>query len=290
MVKTDETRRADRWPGLLRVPAHLVFVGAILVVAGAWFTVYAVDIWGWGGRSENLLPMWWELFNDGIVEVAQWIYIALFVVGAGYLAGRLRGGPHAGFASFFFVMSIGFAFILIEEAGDVRLILAEALGRWLGYEILGMHFHVIGTLPVMMFLAFFPLYALVRYAKHVWRAPRSRAYLIALYGLYAVSQLGAQTSHIEGWYAHFGNWINSVFFDWRLPVMPGIDPGANSYFIIDNVVEESFEMLAAGALLALLLAAVADIRAGIVPPENAAPEPSNESGVQAVTDDLPQPQ
>lgn len=260
MAKTVDAQRSDRWPGLLRIPAHLTLVVAVLVVIGAWLTVYAVDVWGWGNRGEGRLPMWWELFNDGVVEVVQWVYIAVFVVAAGYLGGRLQGGPHAGVGSFFYVMSIGFALILIEEAGDVRLILAEAIGRWLGYEILGMHFHVIGTLPVMLLLAFFPIYALLRYGKHVWQLKRARKYLAALYGLYAVSQIGAQTSHIEGWYAHFGNWINATFFNWQLPAMPGIDPGANSYFIIDNVVEESLEMLAAGALLAMILAAAAELR------------------------------
>lgn len=266
MAKTVDEPRARRWPGLLRMPPLPVLIVAALVVVGAWLVVYAVDIWEWGTRSDAHFPMWWTLFNDGVVEVVQWVYICLFVVGAGYLGGRLQGGQHAGVASFFFVMAIGFALILVEEAGDVRLILAEAIGRWAGYEILGMHFHVVGTLPVMVLLAFFPVYALVRYGKHIWRIRRARGYLIGMFSLYAVSQLGAQTSHIEGWYAHFGNWVNATFFGWQLPEMPGMDPGANSYFIIDNVVEESLEMLASGALLALLLAVAAELRSVSAPP------------------------
>ncbi|GGC62091.1 hypothetical protein IEU95_12835 [Hoyosella rhizosphaerae] len=252
-------QESPTWPRVFRIPPLIIVILAIAMVVAAWFAVFAVDIWGWLPR-EGAIPIWMALFNEGLVEIAQWIFIALFVVGAGYLAGMYRFTEYAGIARFYLVLSIGFAFILIEEAGDVRLILAEAIGRWYGYEILGFHYHVVGTLPVMAFLAFFPVYALVRYGRHVWQCSSARWYLVAMYGIYAGSQLGAQTSHIEGWYAHFGNWLNINIFGSRLPEPWGMEPGEIAYLFIDNVVEESLELIAAGALFAMLLATISDLR------------------------------
>lgn len=203
------------------------------------------------------MPLWLSLFNEGVVEVVQWVITALAVLGAAYLGGCGRGGG----ASFFFVLSIGLGLILIEETGNVRLKVAETLGG--GGEILGMHSHVLGSVPVYALLAFFPVYALLRYGKHVWEVRGARPYLIATYCLYGGSQLAALSSHLFGvWYARIGEAVNTFVFAGALPPVPGIGAGASNYYIMDSLVEESLELLAAATMLALVLAYAKELRSG----------------------------
>ncbi|MBB3036777.1 hypothetical protein [Hoyosella altamirensis] len=252
------------WPGLLRVRPRSIVALTVAALGLAWLAVALIDVAGLVDISGDV-PLWLSLFNEGIVEVTQWILNALAVVAASYIAGRLAGGRYAGGASFFFVLSIGLALILIEEAGNVRLAMAEYLGAMFGGQILGMHPHVVGAVPVYAVLAFFPVYALLRYGKYVWRAPTARWYLVIAYCLYGGSQLAALTSHLAGvWYAKAGSAVNELIFGGGLPALPNVHQGVTDYFIVDSLVEETIELLAVATMLAMILAYIHDLRRGAV--------------------------
>lgn len=261
------------WPSLLRVRPRsaVLFSAAVLVVV--WGLLVAVDVGNVGGLGDRIeVPLWTGLFNDGVVEIAQWVFNALAIVAAGYLAGRLARGAHSGAASFFLVMSIGLGLILIEEAGDVRFKFA-GVGEWLfGSTILGTNHVLFTSAPVYALLAAFPIYALIRYGKHVWRAPAARKYLVATFSLYGASQLASLTAHVDGFYVALGTAIDEVFFGGEFPAPAGQHPGITHFFIVDATVEETLEMLAVGCMLAMILAFAADLRAGRVPSVMATPK------------------
>jgi hypothetical protein len=125
---------------------------------------------------------------------------------------------------------IGAAFMLIEDAGDQRHILALYVRRAVGDDLLlGLHPVTWVDVPYFTLLAALLLYALLRGG----RDPDS-VYAGSLY-----ERLGGV---LAGW-LHGGEHLRG-----------GMEPAEFRFQLIDGPVEESLELLGAACLLALVVA------------------------------------
>ncbi|MDV6013719.1 hypothetical protein [Haloechinothrix sp. LS1_15] len=262
------------WPWLLRVRPQQVLLATAAFLATVWAVFLAVDIVNLGGIGDSLSgPVWSGLFNRGVTEVVQWVLSALTVAAAAYLAGALAFGerrwPAA--ASFFFLLAIGLGLMLIEEAGDVRHLIGAWVSGTFGDTILGTHHALFAHAPVFAIIAWFPVYALLRYGKHIWRVPGVRRYLVAAYSTYGVVASTALLAHVGLFYVKLGAVIDRWVFGGRFPPEPGQPEGLAHYFLVDSVLEESIELIAPALMLAMVLAFARALREGTLGSERGGP-------------------
>ncbi len=251
------------WPWLLRLRPGLLLVAVAAFVLTAWLVFLAVDIIDVGGISDRIpMPMWTYLFNDHVVEVTQWIMLAVVVALSGYLGGRLAGTVHRGASSFFFILAIGLGLMLVEEAGDIRHGISGAVRLHFGADVLGLPYQMVSDVPYFAALAVLPLYAVIRYGRHAWASVSARPYLVAAVGLYGLAAISSGLRHLGSLYVNLGSVIDRAFFGGRFPPAPGMTQDRAHYFVVDGPIEESVELFAVTCMLAMVLAFVADLRAG----------------------------
>ena len=99
-----------------------------------------------------------------------------------------------------------------------------------------------------------PLIALICYGQHPWQSVKTRPYLILGYVSYGIAVLFNSTRFIKDWYALAGAYFDTVITKGELiaPVF------WNRYYLhhhlMDYLVEESLELIGAGALFAAAVA------------------------------------
>ena len=254
----------DEWPWVLRISPRTVVWATLgwLAIAGILFLL--VDIVGLVDIGLGQ-PLWERLYNKGPVEWTQWFFLALAIVAAAYLGGRLHEEgrtdsvrPHA--ARFFVLLSLGLGFMLIEEAGDIRHEISAGVMWLFGQEIFGLPHRVVTDVPYFALLAALPMYAVLRYGRHVWASTRTRPYLAGGVLLYAIVGSSNGLRHLGDHYIRMGAWLDRVLLGGRFPVPEGMTQERAHFYVMDAVVEESVELMAAALLLAAVLAFAADMR------------------------------
>ncbi len=265
-VPAEGTLPTPDWLG--RIAPRWVVGAAAAVLVLAWGLAFAAARWNLFGLPTHL---WLELFNNRPVEWLQWVLLGLVVAGAAFLAGRLYGGPHHRAAAFFGLLALGGAFMLIEEAGDVRHVISDYVYAWFGGHIFGLPYRVVSDVPYFAALAFLPLYAVVRYGRAAWRARSLRGYLVAGYGLYGLAAGASGIRHLRGLYSRAGELLSRPLFGERLPLPPDMSAERLYFLLIDGPVEESVELLASACLLAAVVAFARDHAAGRVPGDTPPP-------------------
>ncbi|TVP50838.1 MAG: hypothetical protein EA350_00385 [Gemmatimonadales bacterium] len=251
----------ERWPVPLRARARTVLLLVAGLVALAWAAVVWIDLLGMVERGDRFKPVWVHLFNDRPVEWIQWFILPATTVGAAYLAARLHHLEEQRPASFFFLLAIATALMLIEDAGDIRHVISDYVVQFHGDRVLGLPTRVATDVPYFALLAAVPLYALIRYGRDAWRAPGARPYLVTGFGLYALAGASSGIRHLGDLYVRLGAFIDARIMGGRFPVPEGMDPDRAHFFLVDSLLEESVESLAAACFLGIVLAFATDVRA-----------------------------
>jgi hypothetical protein len=235
----------------------------VAFLGGAWVLFLAVDIFGVVERDG---PMWLDLFNDRPVEWIQWPVLALTAASAGYVGGRLhagRGGPgRREVGSFLLLFAVAAGLMLVEEAGDVRHAIGDHVEDVAGETILGLPNRFVTDLPYMGLLAAVPLYAVVRYGRHIWAVRPARPHLAAAVGLYAVAAAASTFRDVGRFYFGLGAWIDEHVLGGRFPDIPGAPREWAHFQLVDGVLEETVESLGAILLFSFVLAVAAAVRRG----------------------------
>lgn len=140
-------------------------------VAAAWVVFLAIDIFGLvqlpvGHRA------WRALFNDRSVEWAQCLLQGAAILFAGFIAGRLTREEDQGLRAFLLVLGGGLALMLFEDAGDARHVISGYVETAFGASVLGLPYRVVSDVPYLLVIAALPVYAVLRYGTHAWRAPQ----------------------------------------------------------------------------------------------------------------------
>ncbi|NDL60685.1 hypothetical protein [Phytoactinopolyspora mesophila] len=252
-----------RWPVLFRIrPRYLLLAVAAFVIT-AWTLFIAVDIVNVNGFGDRIaMPMWTYLFNDHVVEVSQWVMLAVVIAVAGYLGGRLAGTAYRGASTFFFLLAVGLGLMLVEEAGDVRHGISGAVRLHFGSEVFGLPYQVVSDFPYFAALAAIPLYAVLRYGRYAWEAVSARPYLVVAVVLYGMAAIGSGLRHLGSLYVNLGSAVDQTFFGGRFPPSPGMSQERAHYFVVDGPIEETVELFAVTCMLAMVLAFAAELRSG----------------------------
>ncbi len=257
---TDKANQPEAWwPWLLRLSPGVVLMAVVGWLVFAWGVFIAIDIGQLFGAELNR-PAWRLLFNDYPVEWSAWFVLAFATVSAAFLAGMLRMLERPGAAKFFFWLAVGLGLMLIEDAGDIRHTISGEVQRVAGDEVLGIHYRVFSDSIYFTLLAAAPVYAVLRYGKYAWQSVRSRWYLLSGVGLYAVAAIGSSVRHLGDFYIKIGAWLDGLVFGGGFPVPDGMSQERAHFLLVDSVLEESVELLAAALLLAAILAFASDVR------------------------------
>ncbi len=251
--------QSARWPLLLRIPPGTLILAVLGWLVLAWTVFIAVDILRVVDLGMNS-PMWRHLFNNRPIEWTQWLILACAVVAAAYLAGRLHSETHAMVSRFFLLLAIGLGLMLIEEAGDIRHAISGYVYRLFGSEVFGLHYRVVSDVPYFAALAAVPLYAVLGYGRYVWESVKIRFYLVSGVGLYALAAMSSGFRTLGDLYIGLGAFVDGALFANRFPVPEGMTQTRAHFFLVDSVLEESVELLAAAMMLAAILAFASDVR------------------------------
>lgn len=244
----------DSLPRIFISPGILI-AAVVFWLFLAWGIFLAADIWGI--ISLNLgQPAWQVIFNRYPVEWATWTVLAVGIVAAGYLSGRLDGESQKGASRFFLFFALGLAFMLIEQAGSIRHQISDMVGRITGPEIFSVSYIVISDVPYFALLSVLPLYALGRYGRYIWHCASARGYLAAGVILFAMAAIGNGLRFFNDFYFHFGAWVDGNLFGGRFPVPEEMTQEWAHFFLVDSPIKESLELLAATMLLAAVFAFV----------------------------------
>ncbi len=221
-------RFAEHWPPLAIIAA------ALLTVAAFWVGIYVVDFTNaWGLSSDQ--GFWWHAFrNRGPVELLQWLLIAAVIIFAARLSGihQQRGERHATY--FWLLIAIGFSLMLIEDPGDPRHILGAYFPQFFGWDKMYVEavFFSVMVAPT--------IFAFLRFWNVPFRYAQTRLYLIAGGLLYALAASTSVLRSYDEFYIRVGERLSNRFLDGEIP----------GFFLMDFVLEESVELMAAATFLA----------------------------------------
>lgn len=241
------------WPWLLRWQPGQLLLAVVGILALTWMSWIAVDAFNVGGLGDRLdAPLWRNLYNDSLIDVVQWVLLALAVVAAGYLAGRIARDGQRREASFFLLLGLGLGLMLIEEASNIRRSLGYNARERFGDTILGIDHTLLTYGPVLTAVSVIPLYALLRYGVDIWRVRPARAYLIGGYAAFAMVAVTSLIKNVGGLYVTLGDALDSLLGGVRLVEGRSRDWGYLT--LTDATIEEPIEAIAAASMLAMILA------------------------------------
>jgi hypothetical protein len=247
-------------------PSWLVFGLIAGYLVATHIAVYIVDlrragtgVHAWMAQDPNVVPyLWVHIFQEaGPTEFLQWGTLGLLAVVAGAVGGALNsgGGPptierrraeRAG--RFWRIFGFAAALMLVEDAGNVRHVLV----RYARVHFEGGVTNVT-TLTEVGFYALLgavPMYAVLRYGRHVWHVPATRWFGLAGVVAYAVASISSATRYLGDWYQHAGLWVRQVPMGDQLPPVEAWEGWRTHFYLMDYLVEESLELLGASLLLA----------------------------------------
>lgn len=256
------------WPALFRVPPRAIFLAVGAWVSLALLVFLAIDILRVIDPPRSS-PAWTLLFNDRPVEWTQWLLQGAAILTAGYVAGRIQDSSDRGVRTFLLLLGAGLVLMLFEDAGDARHVISSYVRVAFGETVGELPYRVVSDVPYLLAIAALPLLALVLRGRDAWRAWSARSYLISAYVLYAIAGGASGLRHFGELYISMGAAIDRMLFAGRFPVPDGMTQERAHFFILDSVIEESIETMAAAAFLAAVLAIGQEVRRGTLRPAHA---------------------
>lgn len=248
-----------------KVKPNIIFYGVLVFILFSFILTYLIDIVDLFGIKEQMVqnlevPYFWHHWFTTPVEIPlQWILLALtglfFMLNAGIAYERMdRPTFH-----FLILLSIGLLLMLIEDAGDVRHAYRRVLGRIVVGETSYGYFGTLFELFYFAFIAVIMVYALWRYKDVYRRYNDARKYLFVGYIFYALgvsaSFIGNVSRVLIGFnvYEAIGGYILKTFFIRDEITELAYDVASKNsrvdYNFMNYAVEESLELIGAGALL-----------------------------------------
>jgi len=269
-----EAKKMSVYRGSAGIPPKLILFAGFGGLALAWLGVFLVDVLDLFGagtalyeamqdRAPSRAWFWVIMFTEGgPVEMMQWLLLAVAAGLAFHLHGRLSGHNSLNREDlrarlFWLLMGIAFLLMLIEDAGNARHWIRQAVSGILGGKA--------GEISEFLYyaaLAAVPLSALAVFGRSILRLPGTRVFMIGGFFFYA---LAAGGSAMRGyWYEIAGEWLHIKVFGGALRVVEvGIE--AHGFWLMDYLVEESLELIGATLLAAAAATALCRGRTPAMP-------------------------
>ncbi len=255
------TLRSRLFPGGL-LPEH-VMAAVLLYLALMWGGFFLIDAFDVFGVRAFLYvrkitdPLWFHLNRQaGITEILQWVFLGATAFTAGVIRGVGTGDEKgAKGRAFWTIMGIAAIFMLIEDAGDPRHRITDYIVTLTGHtraEEIGRHLVTVAELVYFTLLASIPLYGLLRYGLFFRAYRKVKFYLLTGFIAYATASIFSVTSYMNDWYIKAGGFIHNVVASGQLYRVdwPYTAYHVHEFWLMDLIVEESIELIGAGALLA----------------------------------------
>lgn len=235
-----------------------IFIFNVVFLVLAWLAFFAVDAGNWFGLRDRLVasPManpslWYHLFKwKSFVEILQWVAQAAAGLIAAYAAGLLQAQRLRGPAAFWGLIAGTMILILIEDAGDPRHTLAQ-YARSVFANVPGLTVNTVFELIFFAALGSLPLIALWRYGRYALMMAGTRGWLVVGFVLYAAVAMMSGTRYINDWFGQTGYRIHHWVTDGRLDLVQPLpwDFYLINFYLMDNLVVESIELIGASAFL-----------------------------------------
>lgn len=251
------------------LPRKLYF-GLLVYLTAAWLAVIAVDLVGVGGlRGDRLVgltdrPLLFVfLFGEGgPTEILQWCCLIVVII---VLLRELRTAgvavePHHRLATL--VGFVGVTLMFLEDTLNVRHFLTGGLvGPLLGASAESHRFAIVTEFAFYALLGGTMLAFFVMIFPRLSRTAHGGLFLLMGYVLYAVAAISSASRHIGRWYTTVGDAILSrlspdavaEFDQWLIALRGASDVFTPGFYFMDFAVEETIELLGAGALMAAVL-------------------------------------
>ena len=263
--------------------AKLPFLGALLVLSLGWTLVVLVDGYGYpvplvpAPEEMRFGVLWFELFSEGrFVERVQWGLLGFACLTA--LFARLSlSVAHGDPAVSTTALAGGLALMLLEDSVNLRHVGAYLVLQRFGDGAIGSSL-LCGGFELVYFglLALMMIAPLVVFARARVLSRGTCRWLFAAYGVYAfaglfsVSRTFGSDGGLQG---AFGTWLidrldllsrpnwlaAETSFHEHIAETDGAN-GSFGYLLVDHLVEESVELVAAGLLASAVAMLARDLR------------------------------
>ncbi len=248
-----------------KVKPDLIFYGVLIFIALSFLLIYLIDILNMFGIKAQMIqtlevPYFWHHWFTTPVEIPlQWILLALTALFFMLAAGMAYERKDRQTFYFLILLSAGLLLMLIEDAGDVRHAYRRALGRILVGETGYGYFGTVFELFYFGFIAAVMLYALWRYREVYWPHRDIKKYLFTGYIFYAAGVSASFSGNVSrvligfNIYEAMGEYLLKTFFIRDEITTRAYEIASENsragYNFMNYVVEESLELIGAGALL-----------------------------------------
>ncbi len=279
--KSDHTKPELKASRVERIPFY-IFMSSIAFILISLVLIYLVDLrnlWGirdvlysWDERSIRFINTRPFMFNHlycnrGIAEIFQWVFLGGAALTSMFISGFMYNRNRVIFL-FWAIMSVAFIMMLIEDAGDPRHTISTYFGLLFSSSLApkmveGVYFTILAAIPI---------YALLQYRKPVMADSRTARYLISGFAGYATAAIfsfaGDFIFRDDSFYTWSGGKIRSAMLlisdkqtavQWTFYDKEHGWPVIN-YFLMDSMVEESIELMAAAAFCASTVAFLLYVR------------------------------
>lgn len=219
------------------LPSLIVILSSFVVVISALVAVYLVDVLNVSSVASER-GLWWHLFrNRGPIEWVQWIFLSLTFLSGAVLCGIYWERDKKNERNFWGLLSLTFLFMLIEDAGDPRHVLADY-----GYTLFDIsRRNIEGAVFLLIVL---PLgYAVLRYWRVIFYSVQTRVYFFLGAGFYGLAALCSLFREKEAFYVNVGERLSAAITGSTIP----------GFFLMDFVLEESLELMAAAVFFSGVL-------------------------------------
>ena len=252
-----------------------IFIFTISVVLLSFLLFFLIDLRNIFGLRDLLLsadrrhfffgyqPFFFHHWgrNNGLAEIIQFSLLGTGVLMSAYCSGLLFKKEKR-LSKFWLIMSIALLLMLLQDAGDMRH-LPMSYVMWAFGEI---DQGIAGTLVEFLYFAVLgglPLYALIKYWNDVKVYVRARYYILVGFVFYFIAGgLSFAGTAFEGLLErNLYNVLGEYFYELALRLGDGAvmsiweETSFNvRFFLMDSLLEENIELIAAGALLASVFA------------------------------------
>ncbi|WP_041366872.1 hypothetical protein [Natranaerobius thermophilus] len=256
----------------LLVAAILVYLVDIQNVGMQGFLDRLYEVTKYRAQEPTEPLLFAHIFREGgPTEILQWILLGAAALISAYHAGKLsselannRKESLTDAQKFTCLLSIGLLFMLLEDAGNPRHTLATYFPTI--FEYLGIENFLTGSTGIELVyfgvLGLFMLGAAWYFWRHARHLSMARNYLILGYLSYGVATMASATRNIGNWYIKVGSRINEMIGEGA--IANNLDPNyirgnftpteRVGFLLMDNLFEESLELIGATALVAGILA------------------------------------
>ncbi len=257
-----------------------IFMSALGFVLFSFVLIYLVDLRNFLGSRDLLYSldqsafrfhvrpfMFFHLYREGgVAENLQWLFLGATAVISAFIAGSMYNRERIVFC-FWIVMAVAFTLMLIEDAGNprhtlrgyVQAVFSETERGMIGTMAEGIYFTILAAIPV---------YAFWHYRKPVMADRRSAGYLLTGFIGYGSAAALSFTGTGLGTYLWLGGKVRSAMLFLADDETAGqwlyYEKQAGGPFfhvmLMDWMVEESIELMAAAAFCASAVAFLLYVR------------------------------